>query len=144
MLHPNSQNLLHQRVVVILFLALVGAAGTLFPAESTARDSDESRLGATEHPLGTSAEGELAPPEDDVDWRYIKVEEPRTIAFSLEVEPEGKDTTLTLTRATGDELEEVAADTGSAEIETELQPGLYYIQISASSAIEYTLTIGGV
>jgi hypothetical protein len=86
----------------------------------------------------------LSPPDDEVDWRYIKIEETRTVAFSLQVEPEEKDTTLTLTRATGDELAEVSTDSGSAEIETELQPGLYYTKISASSAISYTLTIGGV
>lgn len=143
MSYRKLENYLSKPGVLVLLLVLVGALGTLVPGESTARDSDGSRLGATQHPLGTSAEGELSPPDDDVDWRYTKVEEAQSVDFSLQIEPEEEDTTLTLTRATGDELEEVSVDDGSAEIETELQPGLYYVKISASSAISYTLTIGG-
>lgn len=138
------ENYLPKRGVVVLLVVLFGAAGILVPDGSTARDSDDSRLGATKHPLGTSADGELSPPDDDVDWRYIEVEEAQTIAVSLQVEPDEKDTTLTLTRATGDKLEEVSTESGSAEIETELQPGLYYTKISSTSAISYTLTIDGV
>ncbi len=124
-------------------IVVAGLACLLMPAEPDARDADESRLGAEEHPLGTSHNGDLAPPDDEVDWRYIKVEQAETVSFSLAVSPEKKAGTLTLTRATGDELDQAETDEGSVEFDSKLSPGLYYVKVAASAKIDYTLSISG-
>ncbi|MFB6350707.1 MAG: hypothetical protein ABEN55_19860 [Bradymonadaceae bacterium] len=127
--------------ITAMVVGAVGLSVWLLPASAEARDSDESRLGAEEHVLGSTHRGKLAPPDDGVDWRYIKVEKTRTISFSVEVDPVEKVVDLTLTRATGVELDSISSDEGEGTFERELEPGLYYLKVGASAPISYALTI---
>jgi len=127
--------------VVSMVVAALGLSVWLLPAVSEARDSDGSRLGAQEHALGSTHGGALTPPEDGVDWRYIKVEETRTVSFAVEVDPAEEVAELTLTRATGDEIDSTSSENGDGDFERELEPGLYYLKIGASAPISYSLTI---
>ena len=129
---------------LILTVVLAGAVGfgTWFaPSEVQARDSDGSRLGASEQKLGTTRDDTLNPPDDRADWRYIQIKEAKTVRFSLDVKPTDKSADLTVTRATGDELETSSTEEGSAEIERKLDPGIYYVEVTSSSKVSYSLRI---
>lgn len=102
------------------------------------RDSDGSRLGAEPQALGTEQEDSLDPPDDESDWRYVKLEGDRELEITLEGEPESGTAVLRLTTATGDELKRTEHSGGTTRLQRELSPGIYYIEVTGDSAFEYT------
>ena len=111
------------------------------PHPAQARDPDGSRLKANEQQLGSSHDDTINPPEDRADWRYVQIKEAATVRFSLDTRPEETTATLRITRATGEELDSVKTSEGRATVERQLEPGLYYLEVTAHSQISYTLHV---
>ena len=91
--------------------------------------------------VGTSAEDELAPGDDKADWRYFKAEKARSYTVKLDHEPAEATVHLKLTRATGETVEKTATAEGTAEIASSLEPGLYYVEVAAETAVTYTVSV---
>lgn len=121
---------------LLSLLVAVPASGS-----DESRDSDGSRLGAEPQALGTEQEDSLDPPDDESDWRYVKLEGERALEITLEGEPENGTAVLRLTTATGDELKRTEHAGGTTRLQRELSPGIYYIEVTGDSAFEYTHSV---
>ena len=122
-------------------IAMVGLLGGLIPDVAVARDTDGTRLGAQAQEVGSTQSDELDPPEDSSDWRYVQLEETDAIEFRIEVDSSDSPVTLRLTQATGDEMRSVETKGGTASIRRELEPGIYYVEVTCESAVAYRITV---
>lgn len=129
--------------LVCVVAVAVGAAAfaVLNPSVAEARDSDGTRLGAQEQKVDSEERDALDPPEDESDWRYVKIGTAQTIEFRLDSKSEDADVTLRLTEATGDEIKSVTTSGGSTTVEEDLSPGVYYFEVKSSDAVEYTISL---
>lgn len=105
------------------------------------RDSDASRMQAKKVAVGSSESDSLSPPNDQVDWRYFKLDERKTVKVSVSGASEKADVELALTTATGSTIEKATATRGSATVEATLDPGIYYFSVSAKGSTTYTADV---
>jgi hypothetical protein len=99
------------------------------------KDMDGKRLGAQLLALGEEHKDSLDPPEDEVDWLYVKVEK----AGQLQVRVDGGESRLViqLTDASGNKLQ-TAEGRGVLSVSVKAEPGIYYVEVSAPGKVAYT------
>lgn len=119
---------------------LICAASVALPAVAQERDDDGTRMQARQVDVDATYSGQLSPPGDVADWRVVQLEEGRQLTLELTVQPSERTAELTLTSATGSELDTATAD-NSASISSELNAGIYYIAVESSEELRYDLAI---
>lgn len=131
-----------RRGILLTLLAAVFVSAPFAPLEAKSRDSDESRMQAREVEFPSEHSDDLDPPDDEVDWRYFKLDEQSEASLELSFESDEVDGTLTLVGATGDELASRDVSDGKATLSESLDPGVYYLSVEADSKTSYSLSIG--
>ena len=131
-------------VIVGAALALAGAAWLVVTPRTgfaEARDADGSRMQARSMMLGSSQSDSLAPPRDGVDWRSFKVSGAKAIKISLSHTPASASLSLSLTDARGTSVASASSSAGKVTLAKTLQPGIYYLSVSARARADYTLRV---
>lgn len=105
------------------------------------RDSDASRMQARKIDVGTSESDSLSPPDDQIDWRYFKLDERKSVTVTVSGAAENATMKLELTTATGSKLDEVGTSRGTATLKVTLDPGIYYFSVSAKRSTSYDVTV---
>ena len=105
------------------------------------RDSDASRMQAKKVEVGSSESDSLSPPNDQVDWRYFKLDERSSVDISVSGASEKAGVELKLTTATGSVIDQATATRGAATVEATLDPGIYYFSVSAKGSTKYSVDI---
>ena len=121
--------------VLLLFVGLAA------PASSQERDSDTSRMQAKQLQVGSVDSGRLSQPDEAVVWRMIRLEEETTLVLGLRVRTGQRSASLTLTDATGEELESRRAGGQEATIQSNLKAGIYYVSVTSDETLEYRLSV---
>lgn len=127
----------------IIATALLGAT-LLMPVASLSafgRDSDGSRMQARPLTFKASASDRLSPPNDAVDWRYVRLSDAHDVTLTVDSKPVGIAVEVTLTDAMGKTIARGRSSDGKYSTHRRLDPGLYYIAVSANRAVSYTLTV---
>ncbi len=125
-------------------MALGVAAAILafaLPAFSQERDSDGTRMQARQVELDSTHSDRLDPPDEQADWRMIRLDEESEIKLELNVRPSNVSADLTLTNATGEELQVETTSGSNATIERTLLAGIYYIAVKSDDSLRYELSI---
>jgi dipeptidyl aminopeptidase/acylaminoacyl peptidase len=104
------------------------------PEAKPRKDMDGKRLGAHLLALGEEHKDSLDPPEDEVDWLYVKVGK----AGQLQVRVDGGESRLViqLTDASGGKLQ-TAEGRGVLSVSVKAEPGIYYVEVSAPGKAAY-------
>jgi hypothetical protein len=110
------------------------------PLGAHARDADGSRMQASEVALGKSVSDSLSPPRDSVDWRYFRLKSGSDVSIEVSGSRDVR-VKIQLTTATGKMVAETTTAEGKGRLSQKLDPGLYYVSVSAPAATEYKLTI---
>ena len=105
------------------------------------RDPDGSRMMARKYKVGSEERDRLSPPSDVVDWRYFRIKESRALTIVVGYESKGSTATISLTDATGESLGQATGVDGRAELTVELERGVYFFGVSASSGLSYSVKI---
>lgn len=105
------------------------------------RDADGSRMQARELALGGTDSDTLSPPSDAVDWRYLRLSDGHRLVVEVSVSPSSVPVSVQLTSAVGDRIASATSSKGKATLSTQLDPGLYYVSVSASAAARYTISL---
>ena len=108
---------------------------------ASGRDSDGSRMQARPHSLGSSDSDRLSPPNDAVDWRYLRLKEAKTVELSVSVTPPEASVDVVMTNAMGKSLYRGKTSGGSLSTSRRLDPGLYYVSVSSSRSVSYTISL---
>lgn len=111
------------------------------PVVSQERDSDGTRMQARHIELGTVETKTLNPPDESADWRMLRLDEETGVELTLSVDTADRRATLTLTGATGEELEVKTAQDDPATIERTLLAGIYFISVESSDPLQYELSV---
>ncbi len=129
-----------KKPTLALLIALLGLtwSGVVTGAS---RDADGSRMQAREQKLGTSVKDRLSPPNDTVDWRYVRVTGSHELDIRLVGKPADKSLRVQVTNAVGKPIMEGATKNGQLSLSRKVDPGLYYVAVSANGLAEYTITI---
>ncbi|MFW5966821.1 MAG: hypothetical protein ACOCV2_04845 [Persicimonas sp.] len=130
------------RGLILALLAAFFVGAPLAPLEAKSRDSDESRMQAREVEFPSEHSDDLDPPDDEVDWRYFKLDEQSNVEIELSFESDDVGGELKLVGATGDELDSVDVTDGEATLSESLDPGVYYVSVEADAKTPYKLSIG--
>ena len=109
------------------------------PAYANGRDADGSRMQARPLTLGDPVSDRIAPPVDSVDWRYLRLSDPTDVTFEVRV-ASGTSARVTLTDAMGKTITRASTNDGSFSTRRRLDPGLYYVSVSATGPVSYKLT----
>ena len=120
---------------------MVASVALALPVVSQERDSDGTRMQARTVEIGTIHADQLQPPDTQADWRLIRLDEETDVKLTLTVNTENQSADLTLSGATGEELEKRRAGRESATIERTLLAGIYYISVESSDTLSYELSI---
>ena len=123
-------------MAVVMCAAMVTA---VVPAKQ--QDSDGTRLQARPVDLGTVHTDRLDPPGEEADWRMVQLEERHTLQLQLDIRTGGRNATLTLTDAAGEPIADDTAGDQSADIEEQLEAGIYYIAVESTESLTYELRI---
>ena len=110
-------------------------------ATAWAAETDDSRLGAQQVELGASTQDALTPPDDSVDWLYFELEAESSVSIELTRRDGDGALRMTLSKATGEDVDRIDAPGGEASLDLTLAPGLYYIKLTADAAAEYMLAL---
>ncbi len=105
------------------------------------RDADGSRLQAKTIKMSSTQRDTLLPPRDRIDWRSIKVASNTKVTFSVKHKPIKASVKLLLTDARGNQVATASSSKGSAAISQTLKPGVYYIAVSSSAKVSYSLSV---
>ncbi|MGM0556184.1 MAG: hypothetical protein ACQEVA_07380 [Myxococcota bacterium] len=105
------------------------------------RDSDASRMQARQIEVGSSENDSLSPPDDQIDWRYFKLDERKSVEVSISGAADKAGLEVSLTTATGSKIDSKSASRGSATVEATLDPGIYYFSVSAKGSTKYTASV---
>lgn len=105
------------------------------------RDADGSRMQARPHKLGASSSDRLSPPKDSIDWRYVRLSKSDDVSFSVKSKPATHGVRITITDAMGKRIAGGTTQNGSFDTRRRLDPGLYYVSVSSSAAVSYTISI---
>ncbi len=118
-------------------------AGLLAPSvlEANSRDSDGSRMQARKIAFPSSHTDSLDPPDDRADWRYFKLTEQTDVKVTATFAGAAAGATLRLMDAGGDELAGASAQGGEAALSKQVDAGVYYISVEASSETDYSLSL---
>lgn len=127
-----------QLLVIAIVVALIGFS---LPALAQERDADGARMQARQVDVGTVHSERLTPPQDEADWRMIKLEEESSLELKLTVESSNRSAKLTLAGATGNELAAKSAGERAATITQSLDAGIYYIAVESGQSLSYELRI---
>ena len=126
----------------VIAAALVAALiAPVTPASAFARDADGSRMQARPIALNSAARDRLAPPSDAVDWRYFRLTEAHDVTVAVEGTPKSVALSITLTDAMGKSLVRGRTSNGSYTTRRRLDPGLYYLSVSATAAASYEISV---
>lgn len=128
------------RIVVIA--ALLGTL--VFPTASTnalGRDADGSRMQARPLTPGSSENDRLSPPNDAVDWRYFRLSSSADVTITVETTPGTLSVDVTLTDAMGKSISRGKTAGGTYTSRRRMDPGLYYLAISAARPVAYRVGI---
>ncbi len=129
----------HRHLIVIVLLGIL-----TFPAATTsalARDSDGSRMQARPLAVGASASDRLSPPNDAVDWRYIRLAAAEDVTLTVDTTPANAVVDVTLTDAMGKSIARGKSSGGTYTSRRRLDPGLYYIAVSSSADVAYRIAV---
>ena len=121
----------------------LGVVVAAMPAQlgAVSRDADGSRMQAREMALGAADSDALSPPSDAVDWRYLRLSEAHRLVVEVNGAPASVPVTVQLTSAVGDRIAQASSSKGRATLSTQLDPGLYYVSVSASADLRYTMSL---
>ncbi len=128
------------RWAMAIGLAVLMIATTL-PVSSQERDSDGTRMQARYVQLGTTHAGTLNPPDEKADWRMLRLVEETQLVVELDVTTEDRSAVLTLTGATGTELDSQRAAGQPGIITKTLQAGIYYVAVESTKDLRYEISI---
>lgn len=125
--------------------ALVVMSGALWlpptsKADGMARDADGSRMQARVHPLRTTQQDSLRPPLDSVDWRTFKLQGDAVVTVRVTSTPKQVPVQVQLTDGRGNVLV-TGGRAGGETLRRQLASGLYYVSVSASAQVDYSITI---
>ena|SRR5690554_4076249 len=112
--------------------------GTLAFAQG--RDADGTRMQARPIALGATHSDRLSPPQDREDWFFVRVDSAGELRVSVRARPPGASLRLELQGATGDRLSTATTSGGNAEVRQQVNPGIYYVQVSGEEA-RYELSV---
>jgi len=128
----------HRKIVAaVLLLGLLGGSS----AFASGRDSDGSRMQARPHEPGERAQDQLSPPSDNVDWRYFRLSEASDVTIEVDANPGSAAVKVTITDAMGKSITSVVTSDGKVTTRRRLDPGLYYVAVSCTTSVAYTLSI---
>lgn len=120
---------------------LVLLVGLAAPASSQERDSDTSRMQAQQVEVGSAHSDRLSSSDEEAHWRMIRLDEETTLELELIVRTSERSATVTLTDATGEELESRRAGAQEATLRSSLEAGIYYISVTSEQTLEYQLSV---
>lgn len=123
---------------LVASMVLVGLG---WPSSASARDADANRMQAQRLELDEPVADSLDPPEDAADWRYFKLVEARVVTVQVTGASADASLRVTLTSATGDSLKESEVPGSGAPIEASLDPGIYYVKVTAQAPTAYQVTL---
>jgi hypothetical protein len=128
---------------IVAGIVAVGAVLILSSPQLLAggRDSDASRMQAKKVELGSTENDSLSPPNDQVDWRYFKLDARKSVEVSISGASDNANVEIALTTATGSKIDAATASRGSATVKTTLDPGIYYFSVSAKRSTKYTASV---
>ncbi len=129
-----------KKPTLALLIALIGLTWSAVVIGAS-RDADGSRMQAREQKLGSSVQDRLSPPNDTVDWRYVRVTGSHELEIRLVGKPTDKSLRVQVTNAVGKPIMEGATKNGQLSLSRKVDPGLYYVAVSANGLAEYTITI---
>lgn len=109
-------------------------------ADGMARDADGSRMQARVQALRTTQQDNLQPPIDRVDWRTFKLVNDATVSVSVRSSPAQLPVQVQLTDGRGNVLVS-GGKAGGDTLRRQLSAGLYYVSVSASARVDYSITI---
>ena len=105
------------------------------------RDADGSRMQARAISLGSSASDSLSPPGDSVDWRYVRVPSSALLTVSVSTNPSNASARVSLTDSVGKTIRSGTTRKGKVTLRSRVEPGLYYMSVSSSASLKYTLSV---
>jgi hypothetical protein len=124
--------------------ALLAASALLIAAPSSAdgmaRDADGSRMQARVQALRTTQQDSLQPPIDRVDWRTFKLANDAAVSVIVRSSPAQIPVQVQLTDGRGNVLVS-GGKAGGDTLRRQLSAGLYYVSVSASARVDYSITI---
>lgn len=127
------------------FRGLVALAlGTSFLLVGTfaqAKDRDGTRLRAKAVKMAKKISDKLDGAADKADWRYVELREAKVLKISVAATPKTGNIALKVVDANGKPVTTGACKAGVCTLSKELQPGIYYIEVSAGSALAYTIEV---
>ncbi len=123
-------------VLAIGALCVVGGA----EVEANARDADGSRMQARAMKLGQTQKDTLMPPRDRVDWRSFKLDKAQSVSVSVKGKPASATVRVELTDSRGSSVQSTSFSGGSATLNADLEPGVYYVSVSASARVSYSIS----
>jgi len=129
------------RTCIALALAMIFALAGEQGAMAANRDTDGSRMQARFMKVGSVERDRLAPPGDRTDWRAFRLKDAKSVSVSVRTKPANRRVSVTLTSPRGQSLGDVATSRGSASMSKKLEPGLYYVSVSAKEAVAYEISI---
>lgn len=124
--------------IVLACLTTLAFATTAY---ANGRDPDGSRMQARPIAMGATAEDRLSPPGDSIDWRYVRLADAADVTFTLAATPSNVTLRFTLTDARGNAVIRESSSRGALTVRRSLDPGLYYLSVSAGAAASYKLTV---
>lgn len=127
-----------------LFIVGAVALALLIPVAPLAafgRDTDGSRMQARPMALDSSVSDRLAPPNDAVDWRYLRLSDARDVTLTVDAVPPSVSVEVNITNAMGKSIARGRTADGKFTTRRRLDPGLYYISVSASRPASYQLSV---
>ena len=129
----------HQ-ISLAMFTMLLASA-PMHVADALGRDSDGSRMQARPMEVGESATDRLAPPSDAIDWRYVRVSSADDVTLNVKADPAGVKVEVMITDAMGKSMTRGKTRDGNYTTRRRLEPGLYYIAVSAPRAARYSISL---
>lgn len=99
------------------------------------KDLDGQRTGAHAITLGKADKDRLNPPQDEVDWSYLKLQSAGTLTIRVDADGPVK---IQITDASGTQLKELEGK-GDLTASLKAEAGIYYIAISSTTRVQYTL-----
>jgi hypothetical protein len=99
------------------------------------KDLDGQRTGAHAIKLDKADKDKLSPPHDEVDWSYLKLQRGGTLVVRVEADGPVK---IQITDASGKDLKSEEGAAG-ATASLKAEAGIYYIAVSSTTKVRYSL-----
>lgn len=104
------------------------------------RDADGSRMQAREQRLGSTISDRITPPNDSVDWRYVRIAKAQSLGVRVTTRGE-KQARVQVTNAVGKSIMDGSTQKGRLSLSRPVDPGLYYVAVSSNVSVEYSITL---